>query len=110
MQERWSIKPHTKGVSKGEIEKLVSSDPMLTITELAARTGASDVWLREHFPRECAGVAATYRERLRKNGWRRLLATGRIMREAAYYLEQIGLTFNKDSIERYFGLSIWWQA
>ncbi|MBB5444414.1 hypothetical protein HDG38_003043 [Paraburkholderia sp. WSM4177] len=30
------------------------------------------------------------------------------MREAADYLEQIGLTFNKDNIEKYFGLSIWW--
>ncbi|MEA3129948.1 MAG: hypothetical protein QOF46_1743 [Paraburkholderia sp.] len=43
-----------------------------------------------------------------KSGWRRLLAAGRVMREAAIYLEQIGLTFNKDNIERYFGLSIWW--
>ena len=46
--------------------------------------------------------------RLKKSGWLRLREIGRILRDAAYYVDQIGLTFNKDNIERYFGLSIGW--
>lgn len=105
---QWMVKTRTRGVTKDEVESLVSSDSTLTIKELTARAGVSHTWFREHFPREYAHVAGRYRELKRKSGWRRLLATGRILREAAYYLEQIGLTFNKDNVERYFGLSIWW--
>ncbi|AMV44627.1 hypothetical protein ATN79_22055 [Paraburkholderia caribensis] len=108
IQPRWSIKRKTKGVSEEKIERLISSDPSLTLKELAARLDVSDVWFREHFPRQASEMAEKYRVRRSKSGWRRLLAVGRVMREAAIYLEQIGLTFNKDNIERYFGLSIWW--
>ncbi|CAN7760362.1 hypothetical protein [Paraburkholderia sp. SIMBA_054] len=107
IQERWSPRK-PRDLSQGEVAELMLSDPSLSLANLVSRAGVSEEWFRSHYPREAAEVAARYRARRKRSGWRRLLAKGRIMREAAVYLEQIGLTFNKINIEKYFGLSIWW--
>jgi hypothetical protein len=103
---QWSYRQPTKGVSEGEVERLISSNPSLTIGEVVSRLGVSSAWFRQHFPRQSAEVAARYKVRLSKGSWRRLLAVGRVMREAGIYLEQIGRTFNKSNIKKYFGLPI----
>jgi AraC-like DNA-binding protein len=101
---QWLRKSPARSVPRAKIEDAISKDPAITVRQLGERCGVSPSHLGRSFPDITHILHARWLERRRQGKWRRLLRTGRKLREARRHLANAGLSFTKLNVYEQCGI------
>ncbi|MGF6875247.1 AraC-like DNA-binding protein [Paraburkholderia sp. MM5477-R1] len=101
---QWLRKSPGSSVARDKIEDAISENPAATVRQLGERIGVSPSFLLRSFPDITHILHARWLERQHQAKWRRLLRSGRKLREARRHLAKAGLSFTKLNVYEQCGI------